>query len=82
MHSRRAQLFAEMADDVLVGIEMFDIELFAAYVDDWRVRVCDIGQNTSAVCPVTAVSINWWVGWSFQRYGQQVPSLRSDTRNC
>eukprot|EP00602_Paraphysomonas_sp_CaronLab_P002074 CAMPEP_0185023812 /NCGR_PEP_ID=MMETSP1103-20130426/6432_1 /TAXON_ID=36769 /ORGANISM="Paraphysomonas bandaiensis, Strain Caron Lab Isolate" /LENGTH=425 /DNA_ID=CAMNT_0027556569 /DNA_START=33 /DNA_END=1310 /DNA_ORIENTATION=+ len=40
--NRRAQLFAEIPDDVVVGIEMFDIELFAAYLDDWRTRVCDI----------------------------------------
>jgi hypothetical protein len=27
------------------GIEEFDIELFAAYLDDWRKRVCTIGKN-------------------------------------
>jgi hypothetical protein len=41
------QLFAEIADDGVVGIEMFDLEMFTAYLNDWRVRVCEIGTLNS-----------------------------------
>jgi hypothetical protein len=43
--SRRAQLFAEISDDVLVGIEMFDIEMFSAHIEDWKTRVYEIGSH-------------------------------------
>mmetsp|Transcript_20983 Transcript_20983/g.39063 ORF Transcript_20983/g.39063 Transcript_20983/m.39063 type:complete len:446 (-) Transcript_20983:151-1488(-) len=39
---RRKQLFGEIEDKILLGVEQFDIELFAAHLDDWRVRVCEI----------------------------------------
>jgi hypothetical protein len=45
---RRKHLFGSIEKNILTGIEQFDIELFAAHLDDWRVRVCEIGMP---VCP-------------------------------
>ena len=45
VRSRRVQLFAEIVDDILVGIEMFDIELFAAHLSDWKSRVYEVGKR-------------------------------------
>ena len=41
---RRKHLFGSIDAKNLIGIEQFDIELFAAHLDDWRVRVCEIGN--------------------------------------
>jgi hypothetical protein len=43
------QLFAEIVDDILVGIEMFDIELFAAHLSDWKSRVYEIGREGTSL---------------------------------
>ena len=72
------RLFGGISDETVAGIKKFDIELFAAHLDDWRMRVCEIGTISHRITSCTQILIQFFFE---QRTSQTHQTFQRVTRN-